>query len=258
MALLKDRLWIWGHPPGSLGAPNDACLMTPMEGALYLNARNVYYVPMFRKVDMTRLNRAMDTLNNVGWSMEYVYSNPEVMENLLAQANQFPNVTRGVLDDFFNEENEVNNVTNYSPEFLASMRERMHTGASHPLEMWMVFYTKQFEKDVAPYINEFDGISLWFWNESETRQFDDRCERFFELTPNKKRAIGIYLYSFGDKAEADADLVEYQLNKCLEYLHEGKIQEIILHTNGCADHGFAAVERCKAWTALHGNDIIPD
>jgi len=169
--------------------------MTPMEGALYLNARNVYYVPMFRKVDMTRLNRAMDTLNNVGWSMEYVYSNPEVMENLLAQANQFPNVTRGVLDDFFNEENEVNNVTNYSPEFLASMRERMHTGASHPLEMWMVFYTKQFEKDVAPYINEFDGISLWFWNESETRQFDDRCERFFELTPNKKRAIGIYLYS---------------------------------------------------------------
>ena len=44
---IRDCVWIWGHPPGKLNEPCHLdSQMTPMESALYLGARNVFYIPM--------------------------------------------------------------------------------------------------------------------------------------------------------------------------------------------------------------------
>ena len=52
---IRDCVWIWGHPPGKLNEPcNLDSQMTPMESALYLGARNVFYIPMGKKMNMTQ------------------------------------------------------------------------------------------------------------------------------------------------------------------------------------------------------------
>ena len=83
MSKLRDHVWIWGHPPGKLNEPcNLDSQMTPMEAALYLGARNVFYIPMGRKMNMTQCNKAMDPLNHVGWAIEKAYKRPEVIDRL--------------------------------------------------------------------------------------------------------------------------------------------------------------------------------
>ena len=86
MSKIRDHVWIWGHPPGKLNEPcNLDSQMTPMESALYLGARNVFYIPMGKKMNMTQCNKAMDTLNHVGWAIEKAYCRPEVIDRLLQQ-----------------------------------------------------------------------------------------------------------------------------------------------------------------------------
>ena len=258
MSKLRDHVWIWGHPPGKLNEPcNLDSQMTPMESALYLGARNVFYIPMGKKMNMTQCNKAMDTLNHVGWAIEKAYKRPEVIDRLLEQAEMFPNINNGILDDFLNEENPGNNHLNYSPELLGEIRHKLHTGASHKVELWQVLYTKQLERSELPtYVPCFDLITLWFWNESELPFFEQRCERFFEKTPGSRRMVGIYLYGFGDEAPTDPNMVRHELDTCRRYLKEGKIEGFILHSNAVADMDFEAVAVAKAWMAEHGDEEI--
>ena len=59
---IKDKLWIWGHPvnslKGSFGITKDSDV-SPMEGAKYLGANNIFYVPMGRKIDRSACNEEM-------------------------------------------------------------------------------------------------------------------------------------------------------------------------------------------------------
>lgn len=259
MKTIRDNTWIWGHPPGSVSGPFQLppSQMTPMEAAAYFGARNSFYLPMFADVDMTKCNLGMYSLDHVGWALECVYSHPEVIDRLFSQAERFPNISCGIFDDFFNEENAKNNSLNYTPEFLASLRTKLHTGGVRPLEMWLVFYTKQFGKDYSHFIREFDGVSLWFWSEYELENYEQFCRRFFEMTPTNKRMIGVYLYNFGEKKEADLNLVKYQLDCCSSWMKDGTIDGVILHTNAVADLGLEAVEAVKQWYDLHGDETVP-
>ena len=258
MSRIRDHVWIWGHPPGKLNEPCHLdSQMTPMESALYLGARNVFYIPIGKKMNMAQCNKAMDTLNHVGWAIEKAYKRPEVIDNLLAQAEMFPNINNGILDDFLNEENESNNHLNYPPELLREIRHKLHTGISRPLELWQVLYTKQLERpELLKYVDEFDLITLWFWNNSEIPFFEDRCRRFFELTPNSRRMVGIYLWSFGDDGEVDPADVRMQLDRCREFMKAGLLEGFILHSNAVADMDFAAVAEAKKWMAEHGDELL--
>ena len=255
MDRLRDRLWIWGHPTNSLYGLfglNESSSMSPMEGMCYLGAKNIFYVPMGLPTNRVQRNRAMESAREVGWTIE----NSAMADAIIEQANMFPNIKRAIFDDFFNEENKNNNSLNYPLAKLANLRNTLHTKGSHPLEMWMVLYTKQFDRDISRFINEFDGISMWFWDESDVANFEERCKKFFELTPKQKRLIGCYLYDFGGNKQASAESVLYQLERNKEFVLHGDIEGVILHTNAVADLGYKAVEAAKLWILEHGDEII--
>lgn len=260
MDRLCDRLWIWGHPTNSLFGAfgiNKESSMSPLDGMNYLGAKNIFSVPMGRHVDRVTETEKLYGVREVGWSVELAAEKPENVAEVVALAEKYPNVTRAVFDDFFNDENEVNNYLHYTPDLLSRYREQLHRAGA---EMWMVLYTKQLctELDIEPFIREFDGISLWFWNEDDVKKYDARVSEFFRLTKDKRRLIGCYLYDFGGEKPSAGESVIYQLDKSHGFILSGQTEGVILHTNAVADLGFEGVEAARKWIKIHGQESVPE
>ena len=100
MEKLRDKVWIWGHPPHSLVAEFDldGC-MTPVDGMDYLGARNVFYVPRHNKVDRHECSKECERCSRLGWSIE----NADQVDDVVELAKSYKNITHGVFDDFFNK-----------------------------------------------------------------------------------------------------------------------------------------------------------
>ena len=86
-----------------------------------------------------------------------------------------------------------------------------HNNDVRPLDMWMVLYTFQFgvdeekDKDFSRYIDPFDGIIMWTWEEKDVPLIPEKWEIFKKLTPNNRRMFGCYLYNFGEEKQATGE-----------------------------------------------------
>lgn len=261
MAHLRDRFWIWGHPEGRYNhefGNEQESRMTPLEGALYMGARNLFMVPVGVNVNVRQYNKSFTPLRSVGWAIDNAAADPAALNQLIEQAKDFPNITCGVFDDF------VGYLAKHPipPERFLAVRERMHTQAVRPLSMWMVLYTHEFGVDEAqdqafqPYIDAFDGVIMWTWEERRLDRFEEKYARFKELTKNRRRMLGLYLYNFGECRPATAEAARWQLERYTQLLRAGEIEGIVLHTNTMADLDHPAYDVETAWMREHGDEII--
>ena len=146
MGKLRDRFWIWGHPENryyNMYGNTLPSRMTPMESALYLGARNVFMVPVGIDVNRRQYNKSFTTLRQTGWEIWAAGKNPEIIEPLIAEAKEFPNIGCGVLDDFI----RGGAYKDIPLENLYKVRDRLHNNEVRPLDMWMVLYTHEFGVD---------------------------------------------------------------------------------------------------------------
>ena len=249
---VSDKLWVFGHPVNSLkgcaGLSGDS-KVSPIEAMNDFGARNLFYVMMGRPADIVRYNEEAVSAARIGWSVDGSVR----LEDILAQAKVFPNIDRALFDNFFSAENSGNNWKKYSLQDLMNIRDRLHAAG---LEMWVVYYTMQSDLDAGAYLELFDGVTFWFWDEPSNDYFDRSCEQFIRNTPGKKRLIGCYLYNFGQSREATADSVLHQLDREKDLIDAGLIDGIILHTNAVGGLGFGAYEAAKKWTDLHKDDFV--
>ncbi len=261
MAHLRDKFWIWGHPEGRYNhefGNEQESRMTPLEGALYMGARNLFMVPVGVNVNVRQYNKSFTPLRSVGWAIDNAAADPAALNQLIEQAKDFPNITCGVFDDF------VGYLAKHPipPERFLAVRERMHAEAVRPLSMWMVLYTHEFGVDEAqdaafqPYIDAFDGVIMWTWEERRLDQFEEKYARFKELTKNRRRMLGLYLYNFGECRPASAEAARWQLERYTQLLRAGEIEGIVLHTNTMADLDHPAYDVETAWMREHGDEII--
>ena len=261
MAHLRDRFWIWGHPEGRYNheyGNEQESRMTPMEGALYMGARNMFMVPVGVSVNWRQYNKSFVTLNNVGWCVDNAAVDPVTLEKLIEEARDFPNITCGVFDDFkgYLDKHDV------SPERYREVNQRMHNNPVRPLDMWMVLYTHEFGFDAQvdaafqPYIDAFDGIILWTWKQCDLDKFEEKYACYKEFTEGKRRLLGLYLYNFGECCKASGKDVLWQLERYTDLLKAGEIEGIVLHTNTMADLDHEAYDVERAWMELHGDEEI--
>ncbi len=261
MAKLRDKFWVWGHPEGRYNhefGNEEESRMTPMEGALYMGARNMFMVPVGVDVNMRQYNKSFVTLDQVGWSIDNAADDPTALEKLIEQAKDFPNINCGVFDDF------VGYLSRHPlpPERYHAVRERMHGNEVRPLDMWMVLYTHEFglkaEDDALfkQYIDAFDGIIMWTWHEPDLCQFEEKYEIFKRLTEGKRRMLGLYLYNFGDHKKATAQAAAWQLERYTHLLRAGEVEGIVLHTNTMADLDHEAYDVETRWMREHGDEEI--
>ena len=262
--LLRDKFWLWGHPEGCFNSSwgNDKpSRMTPMEGCLYLGVRNTFMVPMGRKVSRRQYNKSFTTLNQVGWECFSAASNPDVIEPLIEDAKDFPNIGCVVLDDFIRQSSKLD--LDATLENLWKIRERLHNNDVRKLDMWMVLYTCEFGLDpvadekVRKCIEPFDGVIMWTWSESSVPLIPEKYEIFKTLTPNQRRMFGCYLWNFGQKKQATGEAVTWQLDWYRDKIMAGEAEGVVLHTNAMADLDYEAFDASNAWMAAHGDEEFP-
>lgn len=265
MTKQRDHFWIWGHPTNSLyerfGIDRESD-MSPVAGTYYLGARNTFLVPMWLDCDRNHESELAKDVANVGWAINDACQHPENVTEVCELSKTYKNISRGIFDDFFSPSNTTNNFTNYTPEMIAKYREELHAAG---LELWVVLYTENFRQTdmgvIRSFLDEFDGISLWFWNEKEVLEdYDKYIDTYLEITKGKKHLVGCYLYDFGTAKSATAKAVIHQLDKAREMINKGSIDGVILHTNAVVvkegEEPYEAVEACVAWMNEHGDEIV--
>jgi len=259
--LLRDRFWLWGHPEGRYNheyGNEKESRMTPMEGCLYLGIKKTFMVPVGWDVNRRQYNKSFKTLKEVGWECYNALKEPEKVEICIEEAKDFANITSVVLDDF----QRGGEYKKYPVENLWQVRDRLHNNDTRSLDMWMVLYTREFgldkekDEDFKRYIEPFDGIIMWTWEEKDVPLIPEKFEIFKQLTPNNRRMFGCYLYNFGEHKQATGAAVKWQLDWYREKILAGEAEGVVLHTNTMADLDYEAYDACLEWMAIHGDEEI--
>lgn len=266
METLQNSLWIWGHDAGChhRGAglqwkiPGEN-KMGPVEGAEYLGIPNCCRV-VFEgapKPPFDAESEKLRSFKKVVWSVlgdkssARNDSGADDLDEVLRQAEKFPNVTGGMLDDFFRPETKDARIT--LPR-LKEIAAKLHS-APRPLELWLVYYAALFEAaDYSAYLDLVDVISFWSWDSRELAMAEQNLERIIAMTPGKKHFAGCYLYNFGDCCELTEKEMLFQLELYRKLWHERKLDGIIVCSNTIADTGVKAVEIYRSWLAQHGQE----
>ena len=266
--VLRDKFWLWGHPEGRYNQNaegygcNDISRMTPMEGCLYLGIRNTFMVPVGVDVNRRQYNKSFKTLNNVGWECFEVSKRPEIIDTIINEAKDFSNISCVVMDDFKCEIDGVPRYKNMPVSNIREINQRLHNNEVRRLDSWMVLYTWQFgidekeDEEFQPYMDEFDGVIMWTWKESDVPLIPEKFELFKKYTPNTRRMVGCYLYNFGESKQATGDAVKWQLDYYRELLLKGEIEGVVLHTNTMADLDYEAYDVAVQWMEEHGDEKI--
>ena len=262
---LREKCWLWGHPEGcynNLYGNTRPSRMTPMEFCLYLGIHNTFMVPDGEHCGVTvnrrQYNMSFKTLHGVGWECYDATANPEKLEPFIADAADFPNINRMVLDDF----QRGGKYKDIPIENLWKIHERLQNNEVRPLDMWMVLYTHEFgldvkkDEDFKSYIAPFDGIIMWTWKESDVPLIPEKFKVFKALTPTQHRMFGCYLWNFGEEKPATAVAVKRQLDFYLEKIKSKEAEGIVFHTNTMADLDLEAYDMAIEWMNEHGDDEI--
>ncbi len=265
--LLRERIWLWGHPEGCFNNQYGNSLpsrMTPMEFCSYMNIANTFMVPMGHQVNRRQYNKSFTPLRSVGWECFAAGANPEMIERNIEEAGQFPNISSVVFDDFKSVDAEGLRYKRIPWENLMHIMDRVHNNDVRRLDAWMVLYTFQFgvseeeDREFQPWMDAFDGIIMWTWEEKDVPLIPEKYEIFKRLTPHNRRMFGCYLYNFGESRQATAQAVRWQLDFYREKILAGEAEGIVLHTNTMADLDYEAYDAALEWMREHGDEIVPD
>ncbi len=281
---VRDKLWIWGHPgycfddwwkhKPRLGKP-----MEPAPGMRDLGAKNIYYVPFGYQMDLQSYSQDLMGVARTGISIEdWGDKGTDRIKKSLEIARMFPKTTdRLIFDDFFCDPSHCGGWSEYTPADIRQARQQLNEAG---YELWVVLYQWQLQmtdgsikdemllesvrknparyadENLKEYLDEFDGVSFWFWNEPSIEEYLAFTAKFFRLTPNKQRMIGCYLWNFGLAQDATPKLVRYQLDANLALLRAGQIEGVILHNNALAPFNMPGYEEAKAWVSQYGDELI--
>lgn len=263
--LLRDRCWLWGHPEGCFNGKyglKENSRMTPMECCNYLGIGNTFMIPMWIKADRRKYNKSFKRLHSIGWDCFNAALSPEKIELLVSDAREFPNVKAGVFDDFKNcdEKDMPPRYKRFPIQNLYSVIDRMHHNDVRYLDAWMVLYTRLFgvderdDKEFQPYMDAFDGVIMWTWEEENIPLIPEKFEIFKKLTPKNRRMFGCYLYDFHMSKPSTPELVKWQLDFYYEQIKKGEAEGIVFHTNTMADLDLEAYEIACEWLDEHGDE----
>ena len=269
MNVVRDRLWIWGHQEGSHNGryhlPGDS-RMTVVEAAYYLgvpNALMMCFAGLPEPEAFEQHALALSPLERVVWSVVGDSSSTRNdkksdVEEVVKLARKFPNITGGMLDDFFlRAEPGQEKISRHSLESVADMAERLH-GAARPLDLWVVMYKHHLDLPAQEYLDLCDVIAYWTWYGSELVDLERDFERFEAGTLGKRKALGCYFWDFSGTGKAlPLDLMKRQCELGLNWLKQGRIEAMAFLPSCLCDLEIDTVEWTRDWIARAGGDELP-
>ncbi len=262
---LRDCFWLWGHDPGchhrvpSYRLPGDN-RMDAAAGAAHLGIPNCCRVVFggSPRAPFDTESAKLAGCRRLLWSIVGDCSSTcndggsDDLDEVLRQAERFPNVIGGMLDDFFVPEQ---NRTRLTLERLREVRNRLHR-APRPLELWLVIYSRMLDMGYDDYLAECDAVSCWFWDSNALAGAETTLRKLIDRTPAQRRLAGCYIYNFGDACPMTAAEIASQLELYRDYLHRGLLHGVMVCSNTVADLGLEAPEYLRQWLERHGNEEI--
>lgn len=261
MTKLRDRLWLWGQSPDSHASHKvPTSRMTAVEGCFYFGIDRCCRVVMLNhpRPPFDQFSVAMEPLKEVVWSIvgaggsECNNDGKGDIDEVLRQADMFPNITGGVLDDFFFEAR----MKIFPPENIKKISDKLKTGCSRPLDLWVVVYDHQLELPIKDYLQHCDVITFWTWKSENLANMEENFKKLCDMTPGKKHLVGCYMYDYGNNKPMTLEAMKKQCEKYEEWLTSGKADGLVLCSNCCADVGLDTVPWTRKWLKEIGGKII--
>ena len=216
MAKLIDKLWNWGHLEGS---HNECtlfnCSMSPEGFAKEYGIARSFIVSYGGNIQppFDELAARMKELKEIKWSVLGDVSTPlpqaelgNTDDILSCIDGGAQNITGGVMDDFFSAER----MKRFPPEVLMKIRKKLNENG---LDFWCVLYNHQLDEErLDEYLKCFDGVSFWIWGCDKIVDMETCLEKFFALTKDNKRMLGVYLWDYVDLGKQPMDGVIFCSN----------------------------------------------
>ncbi len=255
MMALRDRMWLWGHEPGShnveWGLPRPSRI-TPVEAAHYMGIPNVImvrYGPEPLPPDAQYLV-SFRSLNRVVWSLVGAGGMHEAadLDRVLAVAEALPNMTGVMMDDFFRPTGDGV----ISVEALRETQARLKR-AARPLDLWVVLYDYQLGMPVRGHLEQCDTLTFWTWEARNLVHLEENFSRFETLAPpGCRKVLGLYMWDYGTHAPMPLDLMRHQCAFARHWLTEGRLDGIIFLASCICDLDLEAVEWTREWIRENG------
>lgn len=230
----------WGLPEKSKISPVDACK--------YLGIENIIFVREFGKPEPSEYEKYAESfkeLKKVVWSVVGAgcsYEEGEI-ERVIELKKKYKNITGAVMDDFFVKERPP-----FTPEEITGIKERLNENG---LELWTVLYQHQLDLQVKEYLERFDLITYWIWWSEGINELEKSFDKFCKIVPSKKKALGIYMWDYGNNKGMPLDLFQKECEIGLKWLKENKIEGIIFLASCIVDLGLPTVEWVKNGLLLY-------
>ena len=243
---IKDHLYLWCHDPGvynSIEGLKGSSTATPAEAARFMGIDTLIMVSYAGKPQppFAPLHKNFASFKRVVWSLigdtACRYDSKEAfVDEVISLKEKFPNVTGGIMDDFFNEERTFD---------LDAISKKMHRAS---LPLWVVLYAHQLDReDLFLKLEMCDVITFWTWDIKDIGSMEQNLSLLRQKFPDKKIVSGCYLWNFGGSTPLTLRHMEYQCNAALDALHNGTIDDIILLGSPLVGMELPSVEWARQW-----------
>ncbi len=261
---IQDTFYLWGQSVNShYGYGFGESKMTHLEGCRFFGIDRCCRVAMRGNPapPFDAESQAMADLKEVVWSivgaggMENHNNGKGDLDEVIRQAKLYPNITGGVLDDFFVTEERRNA---FNPDIIRQMKQKMCDEAGRNLDLWVVVYENNLELPIKEHLAACDTVSFWTWKGTENLpDMEKNFETFCNMTPGKRHMNGIYLYDYGGRQELSLELMKHQCKLFEKMIMDGRSNGLILCSNCCADVGLKTVEWTRDWMKEIGSTELP-
>lgn len=266
MDTVRDHLWLWCHDAGANNGQYSlptTSRMTPAEAAFYLDVPNALMIVYGDKPEppFDQLSIAFRPLKNVVWSIIGDSSSTRNdkatdIEEVTRLASKFPNITGGMMDDFFHPKNAKGEIARYSTGEIAAFREQLHK-AAHGLDLWVVLYSHNLDLPVQEHINNCDVVTFWTWSAADLADLEKNLERMEGLVGSKRKLLGCYMWDFGTGKPMPLDMMKKQCELGLKMMRQGRLDGMIFLSSVICDMELEAVEWTRKWIAEVGDQPMP-
>ena len=242
---MKEKFYLWAHKEGMQnnrwGLTKESKI-SPIDACKYLGIKNIIFVREFGKPEPEEYGKYAESfkkLKKVIWSIVgagCTYEKGEI-ERVIELKRKYKNIVGAIMDDFFVKEKPP-----FTPEEILEIKEKLNENG---LELWTVLYQHQLDLPVKEYLEKFDLVTYWIWKSEGIDELEKCFDKFCKIIPDKRKALGIYMWDYGNSKEMPIELFKKECDIGLRWLKEGKIEGIIFLASCIVDLGFSSVEYVK-------------
>jgi len=265
---LRDRLWMWGHGPGTTNGLYNIPTGNNIDMADAVDSMGIPNVCVIRwlgkpEPPFDEYVKQFQKTKRVAWSV--VDGAPQDYEQKKKWAfelsEKMPNLVNFFLDDYFHGESIPPEGQIDSPACLTlgqihDLRKEMNT-LKRPTDLSVVLYSYQLAGGGAGlkrHIDTCDVVSFWTWHATDLVALEDHFRKYREIVPDKPTLLGTYMWDFGNSQPITMELMKLQLDFALKQFKKGQIEGMIFHCTPLVDLGLESVEYSKKWIAEYGDE----